>query len=108
MTDQASPPAPPEEAPPPPASSQEETPPPPASAVPAAPAWRPNYAFLAIVSAVPLAADLGSKWWAKIRLDDAKTWDARHIDVVKGWFSFKFAKNLGGAWGLLQDEPESI
>jgi len=88
MTDQASPPA----------SSQDAPP----------PAWRPSYGFLIVVSLVTLAADLGSKWWAKVRLEDAKTFAERHIDVVKGWFSFHFARNLGGAWGLLQDEPESI
>lgn len=100
MTDQASPPASPEEAPPPAPATPDPA--------PAQPAWRPSYAFLAIVSIVTLAADLGSKWWAKIRLEDAKTWDERHIDVIKGWWSFRFAKNLGGAWGLLQEEPESI
>ncbi|APR79440.1 Lipoprotein signal peptidase [Minicystis rosea] len=78
-----------------------------AAAPPAAPAWRPSYPFLVIVSVVTLAADLGSKWWAKSRLEDAM-FSERHIDVIKGHLAFTFARNKGGAWGLLQGEPESI
>ena len=74
-----------------------------------APKWRPNYVFLGVVSFVTLALDLGSKGWAKGRLDDAaRSFNDRRIEVVKDTFSFMFARNRGGAWGLLQDEPESI
>ena len=73
---------------------------------PAAPT--PSYAFLAVVSIVTLAADLASKHWAKVRLSEPKLWSDRRIDVIKDYFSFIFARNRGGAWGLLQDEPESI
>jgi signal peptidase II len=76
---------------------------------PQAPVFRPNYVFLAVVSIVSLALDLGSKAWAKGRLDDAaRPFTERRIEVVKDTFSFMFARNRGGAWGLLQDEPESI
>jgi signal peptidase II len=68
----------------------------------------PGYAFLAIVSIATLAADLGSKHWAKLRLEQPKVWTERRIEVIQGFFSFVFAKNRGGAWGILQDEPESI
>src|SRR4051812_48814814 len=50
-----------------------------APGAPAPPAWKPSYAFLLVVSIVTLVADLGSKGWAKGRLDDAKTWTERHI-----------------------------
>jgi signal peptidase II len=70
--------------------------------------YRPNYLFLAVVSIVSLALDLSTKAWAKVRLDEAKSFAERHIDVLADHLSFTFAKNRGGAWGLLQDEPESI
>jgi signal peptidase II len=92
-----------------------EAPPAPAAPVvegtgtPATPQARPNYVFLAVVSIVTLALDLGSKAWAKGRLDDAaRAFTDRRIEVVKDTFAFMFARNRGGAWGLLQDEPESI
>ncbi len=70
---------------------------------------RPNYLFLGAVSIITLALDLGSKAWAKARLDDAaRSFADRRISVVQDTFSFMFARNRGGAWGLLQDEPESI
>lgn len=90
-----------------------QTPPEPKPAVPedapaAAPAYRPNYVFLGVVAFISLALDLGSKWWAKSRLDDVKDFADKSIVVVKDHLAFRFAQNRGGAWGLLQDEPESI
>jgi signal peptidase II len=79
-----------------------------AVAEPAEPAWRPNYVFLAVLSIVSLGLDLASKAWAKARLEDAKSFADRRIEVIHDTFAFIFAKNRGGAWGLLQDEPESI
>jgi signal peptidase II len=76
--------------------------------VEAKPSWRPNYAFLAGVSIFTLAADLGSKQWARVRLGDDNPFSSRRIDVINGLFSLRFARNLGGAWGLLQEEPESV
>jgi signal peptidase II len=100
MTDEATPPAPPDPSPVGPDTS-------PASPEAPAPSWRPNYVFLAVVSIITLGADLGSKWWAKARLEDAKFLD-RRVEVIKDFFGFVFARNRGGAWGLLQDEPEAI
>jgi signal peptidase II len=115
MTDQPSQSASSEEAPPPPPASVPEPstgsiddPKPLAPVTSSAPSYRPSYLFLAVVSIATLAADLGSKHWAKGRLEDGKTFAERHIEVVKGVWSFMFARNRGGAWGLLQDEPESI
>ncbi|MEJ7730892.1 MAG: signal peptidase II [Polyangiaceae bacterium] len=70
---------------------------------PAAPAHRPNYVFLAVVSAVSLALDLGSKAWATTRLGET-----RSIEVVARHLSFTLAHNRGGAWGMLQDEHSSV
>ena len=73
---------------------------------PAPPAYTPNYVFLAAVSVVSLGLDLGSKAWAKARLDAPTAFVARRIEVWKDHLAFSFARNRGGAWGLLQDEPE--
>ncbi|MFO0758264.1 MAG: signal peptidase II [Byssovorax sp.] len=78
------------------------------AAKPAEGTHHPSYVFLGVVSVVSLALDLGSKWWAKARLEDAKSYVDRHIEVIPNYFSFAFARNKGGAWGLLQNEPESI
>jgi signal peptidase II len=64
--------------------------------------------FLIGVSIVCLAADLGTKWWAKAALDDPKVYGGRKIDVIGEHIAFIFAKNRGGAWGLLQDESEAV
>lgn len=77
-----------------------------APAVAPPPAYRPNYAFLGVVAVISLALDLGSKWWAKARLEDA--FRPHHIEVIKDHLAFTFARNRGGAFGLLQDQPEAI
>jgi len=69
---------------------------------------RPNYVFLGVVSLISLALDLGSKIWAKGHLEDARSFADRHIEVIPNFLSLTFAKNKGGAWGLLQDESESV
>jgi signal peptidase II len=72
------------------------------------PAYRPNYVFLAVVSIVSLVLDLGSKAWAKDRLELPPCMSKDAISIVQDHLSFRFACNQGGAWGLLQNEPESI
>lgn len=69
---------------------------------------RPSLLFLLVVSVVSLAADLGTKWWAKSTLDDPTVFGGRKIDVIQGKLAFIFARNRGGAWGLLQDESENV
>jgi signal peptidase II len=69
---------------------------------------KPNYPFLALVSITSLVLDLGSKWWAKTHLEDAKSFADRRVQLIPNYLSLSFAKNKGGAWGLLQNEPESI
>jgi signal peptidase II len=55
-----------------------------------------------------LGLDLASKGWAKANLDDPHVFPYKKIDVIKDYAAFVFAKNKGGAWGLLQDERESV
>lgn len=84
---------------------------------PAKPTYRPSYAFLLGVSAVTLVADLGTKWWAKDRLEPRALADLvdaprplalRKIEVIKDHLNLILAKNHGGAWGILGDESEAI
>jgi signal peptidase II len=75
---------------------------------PPPPPYRASYAFLAVVSIVSLGLDLGTKQWAVSRLEIPPCMSQKAIQVVQGHLSFSFACNMGGAWGLLQNEPESI
>jgi signal peptidase II len=72
----------------------------------------PAYGFLAAVSILSLAADLATKWWAKTNLemplDDPRLALPKRLELIKGYVALVFARNKGGAWGLLQDENESI
>jgi signal peptidase II len=78
------------------------------AAAPLPPIVRQPLWFLALVSLVSLAIDLGSKGWAKQTLDDPHVFPYKKIDVIKDHLSLVFAKNKGGAWGLLQDENENL
>lgn len=69
-----------------------------------APKRKVDYSFLAVTSAVFLAADLGTKWWA------TKTLTARGeaIVILPKLLKFDLAHNRGGAWSLLADQPASV
>lgn len=69
---------------------------------------RPSFAFFAALAGITIALDLGSKWWVKATLDDGRPWSTRKIELIHDRLAFIFAKNRGGAWGLLQDEHEAI
>jgi signal peptidase II len=75
-----------------------------APAAKAAPKPRVDYTFLAVTSAVFLAADLGTKWWA------TKTLTARAdaIVILPKLLKFDLAHNRGGAWSLLAEQPASV
>lgn len=91
--------------------SDQPPPPEPASNVSraAAPARRhPGYPFLVILSVITLAADLGSKWWAVHRLGPDRPFSERKVELIKGHLNLIFAQNPGGAWGILQNESESV
>jgi signal peptidase II len=64
----------------------------------------PSYVFLALVSVLTLAADVGTKAWAERRLDAYPG----IMDVWKNHLALVLAKNRGGAWGLLQSTSENV
>ena len=97
----AAPDAPPAE---PPASTETAT----KAAVAPPPVPRPSYVFLGVVAFISLVLDLGTKILAKNHLEDAKSFMDRHVEVIPRFLSLTFARNKGGAWGLLQEEPESV
>ncbi|EYF07974.1 signal peptidase II [Chondromyces apiculatus] len=68
----------------------------------------PGYPFLVIVSVLTLAADLGSKAWAKDRLGPPRPYAERKLEVIKNHLNLIYAENPGGAFGLFQDENESL
>ena len=76
-------------------------------AKPAAPADRPSYVFLAVVTVVTLAADLATKVWAERRFENARG-AARQMEVVKDFLIFRLARNKGGAWGILSGESPAL
>lgn len=89
------------------ASSSAPTPPATAAKTGAS-TYKPSYVFLVVVTLVNLVADLWSKHWAKSHFDAVKPGGSRQVVVVEDLMNFIFAKNRGGAWGLLQDETEAL
>lgn len=83
----------------------------PAGAIPpAGPAKRtgPSYVFLGVVASASLALDLVTKWWAKSHLEDPRAFPPKHLELVANHVQLVFARNKGGAWGILQGESASI
>ncbi|HHH31108.1 MAG TPA: signal peptidase II [Polyangiaceae bacterium] len=70
--------------------------------------YRPSYVFLVVVTVVNLVADLWSKHWAKSHFESVKPGGSRQLVVIDDMMNLIFAKNRGGAWGLLQDETEAL
>jgi len=70
--------------------------------------YRPSYVFLFVVTVLNLVADLWSKYWAKSHFEAVKPGGSRRVVVIEDMMNFIFAKNRGGAWGLLQDETEAL
>jgi signal peptidase II len=57
---------------------------------------------------VSLVADLWSKHWAKSHFESIRPGAEKRLVVIQDAVSFIFAKNRGGAWGLLQNENEAL
>jgi signal peptidase II len=64
---------------------------------------RPSFVFFGVVAAVSLLIDITTKAWAEIELTVRPS-----IVLVADHLSFVLAYNKGGAWGLLQDQSETI
>jgi len=69
--------------------------------------FRPSYVFLALVSAITVVADLGTKHWA-LRSLETPEGIATPMQVIEGKLAFVLARNRGGAWGLLQSASDAI
>lgn len=66
---------------------------------------RPSFVFFGVVSALSLAADIGSKVWAEINLIHR----ASHpIVLIEDHLNLTLAYNPGGAWGLAQNASEQL
>jgi signal peptidase II len=65
---------------------------------------RPSFRFLAATSAVLLAADLLTKWWAQTTLEARD----EPIVIIPRLLRLELAHNRGGAWSLLADQPDII
>ena len=70
--------------------------------------WRPSYVFLAVVTIVNLVADLASKQWVKAHFDSLRHLRRAKIEIIDGLLNVIYATNKGGAWGLLQNETDSL
>ncbi len=68
---------------------------------------KPQYAFLAVLSTIALVADLWTKRWAVMKLEK-DGYPKPPMELVKGRLNFHLARNPGGAWGMFQNQPESV
>lgn len=89
------------------AHEQVQPQPAPAELLLAPPPRRPSFVFFGVVSAVALLLDIGTKAWAEITLIP-RPFEDSSIEVIPEHLTFTLAYNKGGAWGLLQDAPETL
>lgn len=64
---------------------------------------RPSFIFFGTVAAISLIIDIVTKAWAEIVLTVRPS-----IVLIPDHLSFVLAYNKGGAWGLLQDQSETV
>jgi len=64
----------------------------------------PSWGLFTIIALITLVADVGSKVWAEKRLEGYPG----YLTLVEDRLMFVLARNKGGAWGLLQGQPENI
>jgi signal peptidase II len=88
---------------------------------------RRRYAFFISLSLVLVVADQATKWWAATELAERRVERARPacdedgpierrvryraartVDVIDGLFSLRYVENCAGAFGILQEQDESI
>lgn len=75
--------------------------------------YKPSYVFLGVWSAVMLVADLGTKEWAATRLEGPRVDPIKVIEGIQVGsrtfaLHFDLAKNKGGAWGVLGEQPDYV
>lgn len=66
---------------------------------------RPSYLFLGVVAAISLFADISTKVWAEIVLNER---GFEPIAVIGNNVNITLAYNQGGAWGLFSDANKMI
>lgn len=65
----------------------------------------PTFLFFGVVSAVSLLADVSTKAWAEVTMNER---GFVPLEVVSGHLNVILAYNRGGAWGLLQNASEVV
>ena len=65
----------------------------------------PSFRFFGIVAAISLVADVATKAWAELIMNQRAF---EPIELLDGHVNVILAYNRGGAWGLLQDASEVI
>jgi len=70
--------------------------------------YRASIPFLVVVTIISAAADLASKWWAKMMFSGADKGKPRHMTVIANHWDFIYTLNPGGAWSFLRGLPENL
>ena len=73
-----------------------------------APPSRPTFMFFGGVAAVSLVLDVATKAWAEITLSPRALGPSPSMELIKDHLAFTLAYNKGGAWGILQEQPEYV
>ncbi|HVY47485.1 MAG TPA: signal peptidase II [Minicystis sp.] len=70
----------------------------------------PSIRFLAVLAGLSLAADLGTKIWAKAALSGPNRHMrlANRMHLIPDHLDLIFAQNPGGAWSFLRSLPDSL
>ncbi|HXS16058.1 MAG TPA: signal peptidase II [Polyangiaceae bacterium] len=66
---------------------------------------RPSYLFLGVVSAISLFADISTKVWAEIVINQR---GFEPINIIGDNFNITLAYNQGGAWGLFASADKMV
>ncbi len=70
----------------------------------------PSYVLLAVIAGISLAADLGTKIWAKEALSgpNRRSRLLNRMHIIPDHLDFIFAQNPGGAWSFMRSVPEGL
>jgi signal peptidase II len=77
---------------------------------PSAEAKPPSYVLLSVIAGISLAADLGTKIWAKEALSgpNRRSRLLNRMHIIPDHLDFIFAQNPGGAWSFMRSVPEGL
>jgi signal peptidase II len=74
-------------------------------ALESAPSTRPSFVFFGIVAGLSLAADISTKVWAELTLNQR---GFEPLELIKDHLSITLAYNRGGAWGLFATASDMV